>query len=575
MQSRIHLLAAILVALAAAPGPDTTRAQSTAPNPSLPAAAPASAQSTNVQSLEALFKSIVSKQQEVARIQTELQGSPDEVTRAELLESLRRAKDEADNLIRQFEEFAVAVDISAFQERQDQPFNWQEELGAILQPILDEIKNATSESRLISELRGEIEDIVKRHRVAQAAVANLETLAEGTTSPELGAYLSEKLAQWTQRRDDLANRRTALQLQLDNRLGARKSVLDSTAGYAETFVRTRGLNLLLGILGFCAVFFGIRWAGALVRRLQPRRKAGAFSSRLGALLFHMASVAGGVLAILAIFNLVGDWFLLGIVILFLLGVGWASIKTLPQQIETVKLMLNIGAVREGERLLFDGLPWKVDALSFNARLVNPGLDGGVQTLPVKHLVGLHSRPPGTAEEWFPCRTGDWVVLADGRSGRVAYQSPSAVQLVELGGSQVVYQAADFLAQAPRVLSTGFRIEVPLDIDYAHQAEATTTIPAILQEALETGLRNELDPRLVKHVATEFAGAGAHALQLRTLVDLHGDAAPQRQTIERAIHRLLVDACSHHHWTIPFPQLTLHQVTSGATQDSSPPARKGD
>lgn len=524
-------------------------------------------------SLEALYKSILSKQREVSAIQSQLLSSPDEVTRAELLDSLRRVKEEEDRLNRQFMEFAVGVDISDFQQRQEESFDWEQELGAILQPILDEIKSATSESRIVSQLRSDIEDIADLHETAEAAVANLEELAENSMSPELAAHLASRVDEWTRRRDDLANRLTALEHQLDNRMSTRKSILDSTTGYAETFVRTRGLNLLLGVLGFCAVFFGIRWLGALIRRLGPSRKAGSFSTRVGALVFQFASVAGGILATLIVFNLVGDWFLLGIVILFLLGVGWAGIKTLPQQIETVKLMLNIGAVREGERIVMDGTPWKLDSLSLAARLVNPELEGGVMTLPVRLLVGMHSRPPGPHEEWFPCRAGDWVVLADGRSGRIAYQTPSAVQVVELGGSQTMYQTPDFLAQTPKVLSTGYRIEVPFGIDFAHRSEATSTIPARMQEAVAAGLASFLDPKLIQHVSVEFARAGSSSLDLCALVDLHGDTAPQWESIERSIHRILVDACNQYNWNIPFPQLTVHTAQSDGPRKNPSPAKK--
>lgn len=143
----------------------------------------------------------------------------------------------------------------------------------------------------------------------------------------------------------------------------------------------------------------------------------------------MFSVLGGLAAMMLVFNMAGDWFLLGIVIIFLVGVGWASINTLPQQVETIKLMLNIGAVREGEYLVYDGTPYRVDALGFSAHLNNPRLDGGTRLLPVKYLVGMTSRPVGPSEAWFPCEAGDWVELADGRIGIVISQTPAAVELL--------------------------------------------------------------------------------------------------------------------------------------------------
>ena len=514
---------------------------------------------TSVRSLEALYKSIQSKQGEIAAVQRELQASPDEVTRTDLLEQLTLLKEESARLNHQFGEFAVAVDISPFVQEPEREFHWQEELGAVLQPIIAEIKNATAESRVINELRSASEEQGDRAAIAGEAVLNLEPLLAAEPSPDLRKRLRKELAIWTQRRDSARNQQTALELQLENRLAERKSLLDSTTGYAETFFRTRGLNLVLGIGAFCLVFFGVRLLGGLYRRFHTAKRAASFTSRLGSILIHLFSVVGGMLAALLVFNMVGDWFLLGILVIFLLGLGWTGINTLPQHIETVNLMLNIGPVKEGERIVFDGIPWRVDRLSFGATLVNPLLDGGLQNMPVKHLVGSNSRPLGEHEEWFPSRSGDWVELADGRMGRVSCQTPSTVQLTELGGSQVLLQTPDYLALSPRNLSTGFRILTTFGIGYKHQPDSTTGIPVLMRQKLESGLRELVGEDLLRHVRVELSAAGTSSLDYEIEVDIAGAAAPRRPVIRRAVSRLLVDACNEHGWEIPFPQLTLHQA----------------
>lgn len=513
---------------------------------------------TSVQSLEALLKSVQSKQVEIVAVQQELQTAPDEVTRAELVAQLTKLKEESAQLNQQFAEFAVAVDISAFVEEEETEFNWQEELGAVLQPIIAEVKNATAESRIIGELRTSADEQAKRASVAHQAVAHLESLVAADPSPELATRLDEELGVWTQRRDDAQNQQTALDLQLENRLSERQSLLDASTGYAQTFFRTRGMNLFIGIGSFCLVFFGVRLIGGVYRKLHTAKRGESFTSRLGALLFHVFSIVGGMLAALLVFNMAGDWFLMGIVVIFLLGLGWASINTLPQHVETVKLMLNIGSVKEGQRIVFEGIPWQVDRLSFLARLVNPLLDGGLQTMPIKYLVGMHSRPNGKQEEWFPSRPGDWVELSDGRTGRVSYQTPSTVQLTELGGSQVVLQTPDYLALSPRNLSTGFRVTTTFGIDYKHQADSATTIPAQMQRKLEAGLGELVGADHLKHVQVDLSEAGSSSLDYEINVDIHGDVAPKREILRRSIGRLLVEACNEHGWEIPFPQLTVHR-----------------
>lgn len=514
---------------------------------------------TTVQSLESLLKSIESKEEGIARLQKALKKAPDEVTREERLGDLKKVKEEADAQVLQFVKFAVGVDVQPFIEEPEKEFNWQDELGKLLKPILAELENATSGSRAISELRDQIGKVDERRETARQAVENLELLVNQKASPELEQRLAEELQTWSRRLDDAQNEQTALELQLNNRLSERKSLLDSTTSFARQFFRTRGMNLLLGISAFCTVFFGIRLLGRGIQKVQNRTKGENFGRRLSTLLFQVFSIVGGLLAMLLVFNMAGDWFLLGIVIVFLLGVGWASINTIPEHVETIKLVLNMGAVREGERIVFDGSPWCVDSLSFSARLVNPLLDGGVQKLPVKYLIGMHSRPKGEKEEWFPSREGDWVELSNGRKGCVSYQTPSIVQLVELGGSQIVYQTPDFLALTPRNLSTNFRILSTFGVDYKHQAICTTDIPRKMKERLEKELPDIVEADQVLNIDVDFMVAAASSLDYRISVDLKGQSANRYGAIRNEIQRILVDACTENGWEIPFTQVTLHQA----------------
>ena len=371
------------------------------------------------------------------------------------------------------------------------------------------------------------------------------------------ARLENRRDVWSRILDGADNEFAALDLQLQNRLASRQSVLDQTTRYAKNFFKTRGLNLLLGAAAFCAVFFGFRLGERGARRLRRKGGEKRFASRLTALLFHVFSVLGGLVAMMLVFNLAGDWFLLGIVIIFLFGVGWASIKTLPQQIETIKLMLNIGAVREGELLVFDGTPYRVDALGLSAHLHNPRLEGGTRHLPVNFLVGMNSRPVGPDEAWFPCEKGDWVLLSSGQAGQILSQTPSTVRLALSGGGWITYPTADFLALHPRDLSAGFRVESTFGVDYRHQALATTEIPVQMKAKLLAELPRVVEPALLADLQVLFSSASASSLDYTVWVELKGPAAPLRTRIAFAIQRILVEACNERGWSIPFPQLTVH------------------
>ena len=246
----------------------------------------------------------------------------------------------------------------------------------------------------------------------------------------------------------------------------------------------------------------------------------------------------------------------------LLGAAWGFKTAVPMFLEQIRLLLNLGTVREHERLLFDGVPYRVSKLSFYTLLSNPDLAGGVRRLPIKDLAELRSRTCSKDEIWFPCRRGDWVLLSDGRRGEVVHQSPDTVQLQLLGGSRVTYLTADFLALAPENLSRGFRRQVRFGIDYEHQAICTGEVPEIFADRIKRGLEESYGDSALNAFKVEFCEAGASSLDYLVVADFDGSVAGLYDAIGRRIQRLCVDTCNEQGWGIPFTQITLHQAPAG-------------
>jgi hypothetical protein len=525
----------------------------------------ATSQTNELRSLAALDRALTSKEQQVRQVQQQLIAAQDSVTQQELTARLRELKAELEEQRHQFEKFAVNIDLRPFIDEQEPPFNWQNELSKLLKPIIAELENATRKSRAIGELRAQINEVEKRTTLAAEATKRLETLLAQAPGAPLQERLQARLTDWQRIATDTQNRYAALELQLDQRLEQRQSMLEETTGYAKRFFRTRGLNLVMAITAFTLVFLGVRWLANMLRRLAPAKAEKGFSTRLATLLLHLFSVLGGLAAMMLVFNLAGDWFMLGIILIFLLGIGWASLHTLPSQLETVRLILNIGPVREGERLLFNGLPYRVESLAFTARLVNPLLDGGLQQMPVKHLVGYISRPSGDLEPWFPTQVGDWVELTDGRLGAVIAQNPTTVRLREPGGAELLYPTERFVALDPRKLSDGFRVAARFGIDNRHQAIATTEVPARMHQALEEKLpelfgapAGAQKASAIKAIEVLFVGASAAALDYLIHLDLAGEAAPRLPVIQARMQHILIDTCNTHGWSMPLTHIGVHQ-----------------
>jgi hypothetical protein len=260
-------------------------------------------------------------------------------------------------------------------------------------------------------------------------------------------------------------------------------------------------------------------------------------------------------ALIIVFNLRSDWFLLSIILIFLVGMTWIGIKTLPHYVQAISFVLNIGPVREGEILEFQGVLWLVDSIGFKTYLTNDRLEGGRLRVPYRNLLDQLSRSRGETEALFPTEKGDWILINDSLAEVIA-QTPSQVVVRHEGGAQVSYSVADFLGASPTNLSSGFRLETVFGVDYAHQSLATTTIPESMKAALEKELVGATPQENIKAISVNLASAAASSLDFEIEVDLKGSAAKHYQALSFAIQRILVNLCTEKNWDIPFPQLAI-------------------
>jgi hypothetical protein len=251
--------------------------------------------------------------------------------------------------------------------------------------------------------------------------------------------------------------------------------------------------------------------------------------------------------------------LLGLFIIILVGAAWALQRSLPRYMDEAKLMLNLGAVREGERLTYGDLPWRVKSLGFYCTLVNPLLEGGTLLLPLRDLVGYHSREFATDEPWFPSRAGDYVILENGSYGQIVMQTPESVQVRVLGAIKT-WRASAFIDQNPRNLSQqGFTLVLNFGLDYQHQQDITTTVRETLEQELKAEIEQAAIATCLTSLAVEFAQAGASSLDLAVIAGFSGEVADKYFQIQRLLQRLIVEACNRHGWVIPFNQITVHQA----------------
>ncbi len=512
-------------------------------------------------SLEALVEELRLKREELDERRAELSSATTPQERTEIGEALKSIRLEIDELDLRFEKIAaLGIDAGEFSdETKESEANLQGELESLLTPLIRQLKGATKDVRLQHSLEETIERFTSLEDQATRALAGVNELHDNA-APGLRPHLEGARESWQKRLDQVRRGRDVAQGELA-RLIERKeetSMIDTARDTIDQFFRKKGLNLAVAIGAFLVVFLAFRFVHrTVIRPLRERHRT--FPFRALNVVFYLLTFVASIGAVMIALAAMGDWTLLLIVILFLAGVGWASTRMLPQFFEQVRLLLNLGSVREGERLVFEGVPWQIDTLLFYSRLVNPALAGGRLRLPLRHLIGLHSRPMAENEPWFPTNEGDWVLLEDETRAKVIKQTPEMVEVRLPGGAEKNYPTAEFLAAAPQNISKGYRVEIRFGIDYAHQAECTDEIPRIFLERIERELPDVVPSEHIQKVQVTFLEAAASSLDYEIEADLDGAAAKYYERVERALARIAVEACNEHGWGIPFQQITLHQA----------------
>lgn len=506
--------------------------------------------------------------QDIKALNQQIDAAQSEAEKNSLRQSLDKLEADLRATTRNLEDIAAGIDISSLRAEKQEEFNFQKELFALLKPAIEEMKEMTSHVRLKSELRERIAYYGERLPLIEQALTNVNQLQEQSEDKSLKESLKAIASIWQKQRAFMQSALQAAQLKLNKLEAAETSITEASQSYLKSFFQKRGLYLTEALLVVVAIFLLSQLSYSAMQKYVPgfQEKHRSFRIRVVELTHRLLTVLLVILGPMIVFYLAEDWVLFSLGILLLLGIALTLRQTLPRYWHQIQLFLNIGSVREGERIVMEGLPWEVRQINVFCTLVNPVADIS-QRVPIDDLVDHKSRPSKPDDPWFPCRKRDWVILNDGVRGTVTGISSELVQLVERGGAQLTYQTSDFLARAPRNLATNFRIRESIGISYSLQKEATTSIPETLHRFIQQRAEQEGYGEQLLNLRVEFAEAGNSSLNLIVIADFNGELGDLYNRLRRAIQRWCVDACSEYGWEIPFPQMTLHGSVNNAIQSS--------
>ncbi len=513
-----------------------------------------------LQSLADFLKLQASLQEDIAATREALLSAETDSEKEMLTGQLEKLQADLRTTRQNFEKIAAGTNLGNLRPLEQQTFNFQQEILSLIEPVVKELKDMTSDVRKKSELREAIARYSEKLPLAEDAIENLSNLIDRTESEAVRSKLLELLREWQQQRAFIKSELQAAQLQLDKLESSETSFTESSSSYLKSFFQKRGRYLLQALLVVVAILVLSRLIYKLMTRLIPdyRKEHRSFRIRLLDLFHRILTLLLVISGPMVVFYVVEDWVLFSISLLVLIGLAWTLRQTLPRYWKQMQLFLNIGSVREGERILLDGLPWKIAQINFFSTLENP-VARLVQRVPLDDLVDLKSRPLGRDEPWFPCKKEDWIIMADGTRGKVIGISQELVTLVQRGGAQRTYTMGDFLGGSPLNLAPNFRIKEVFGITYDLQAQSTKEIPALLEAHVAKRLEEEGYGDRLLNLRVEFAQANTSSLDIVVIADFRGELGDLYNRLRRAIQRWCVEAATHHDWEIPFQQITLHHA----------------
>ncbi len=383
-----------------------------------------------MKTLETIIQSMDKVREDIGETENKREGAKTEDEKEKLSEELRHMADRLKKLEHDFTVVTTGIDMAVLYEKEgEKEVDWQKELMDIFSPIIVELKAITDRPRRMEMLRGEISYYEKRLPQINQGLEYIDDFMKDVRNEKISERLKASEEFWNQQEKEFATKLETAQHQLFELEKGRMSASESFDYVLESVLRHRGKNIILAIAAFLLTYLVCYFLRRLIILINPFtyiRKYNFLANFADVLLYLLTFIAATVAMILVLY-MSGDWVVLAVVIVMLAGVVWAARNMLPLFVEQIKLLLDFGPVRLGERVIHDDIAYRVESIGIYCYLKNPLLQGGTLRLPLRDLIEMRSRPYDEDEPWFPCKKGDYIIINGVNHRQVIFQSPQVIK----------------------------------------------------------------------------------------------------------------------------------------------------
>jgi hypothetical protein len=507
-----------------------------------------------------LISTIQEKEKSIVSAKKQLEKQAGEIEKKQIQQKILIDEDIIRGMRDQFISISAGGE-KVFVERKkvENKIDWQADLEAIFSPLIQQLKVISERPKIIENLEQDIVYWRKRTEELNRAVNYAKTTQNQLSNKVVIAEVRGLLSEAEKQYETAGQKLSLLETELEKvRAGDNpfwSNITSLVKSFAASMLYYLMIALFFGFVAFQIVKLIVKLPRLMVDKRKPKRYV--FVTRTINLIQNGIGFSLAVVAYLVVLYGSGQWVLLVVSIIILMGLVLSLKNLIPKYFIEIKTLLNLGSVRQDERIVFNGLVWKINLIDIHTHLHNPALDAHLR-VPIAQLIDNSSRPYHKHESWFPTKVGDVVIVDDGVFGEVKHQSMDVVEII-FGGSVFTYQTQQFLARRPRNLSSGFTVYETFGFDYQHQAESTTTMLTVYKDWIESSLKLHPVSEHCTFFTVEFEKAAGSSLDFKVIAAFTGEAANDYFRIGRIIQKASVDIANQRGWVIPFQQITIHQA----------------
>ena len=438
--------------------------------------------------------------------------------------------------------------------------DYLQEAQELLGPAFDTIQRISERPRKIESLRKELQVYQEKLAITQLAIKNIEVVKSSTEFAYLMPDIEEFLGDATYNVNDLSQEFTLkidrINRELSELTKDDQTLLGAATELSKEFFSNKGKHLGIAFLLFVFTMWLLTVLKNIVILKMLKKGTVVWIYKPIHALYGLITFIFALSVSITSLYVMGDWVLVTIIVLMISAVLWGSKSYIHKYLAEGRLILNLGTIKEGELVIFRGIPWKVKNINFVTIFENEYLDSSIIRIEIAQIFHMHSRKILPNEQWFPTRTSDWVILSDGTYGQIKSQTVEQITIEIEEGERKYFTTQDYLNLRPSNLSHGFSLNILWNLDYNIQDQLLDSIIPRLREKL----KNELESLKIqaKKFSLDFHSAGTHSLNLLINVKFHGNQAYQKHKLERQLNEMMLRISTQENLNIPFEQIAIHQ-----------------